>query len=196
MAQPGIARLVWDQEVVGSNPTAPTGEVDEGNRGQMWYIAVGAAVIALGCATSTQPEYTAERLTLEQLQTTPGFAWFSAEFHSYQPDTALLDDIRAAYRPGYHRFYVYVKPTCSCVGTQKLFPHFMRILAEAGVRAEDCEIYAMHGTGDKHPHEHWLHIQRLPSFFIAAEGNIVGSILGELPPDKSLEQVLVEALRR
>ena len=148
------------------------------------------------CTQSTQPEYTAERLTLEQLRTTPGFAWFDAEFQAYQPDTALVAQIRAAYVPGQHRFYVYVKPTCSCVGTQKLFPHFLRVLAEAAVRAEDCEIYAMHGTGDKHPHQGWLHIERLPSFYIAYGGEIRGSILGELPPDKTLEQVILEALRR
>ncbi|GBD06977.1 hypothetical protein HRbin21_00786 [bacterium HR21] len=157
--------------------------------------AVACAFLLGACVQSTQPEYTAERLTLEQLRTTPGFAWFDAEFRAYQPDTALVAQIRSAYVPGQHHFYVYVKPTCSCVGTQKLFPHFLRILAEAGVREEDCEIYAMHGTGDKHPHQNRFRIERLPSFYITSGADIRGSILGELPPDKTLEQIIVEALR-
>ncbi len=160
-----------------------------------WCLCV-LALGLLACTQSTQPEYTAERLTLEQLRTTPGFAWFDAEFRAYQPDTALLAQIQAAYVPGEHRFYIYVKPSCSCVGTQKLFPRFLRVLSDAGVRAEDYEIYAMHGTGDKHPHQSWLHIERLPSFFITDNGQLRASIVGELPPEKSIEQVVLEALRR
>lgn len=161
----------------------------------MWIAVVACAVLLGACAQSTQPESTAERLTLEQLRTTPGFAWFEAEFQAYRPDTALVAQIRSAYVPGEHHFYLYVKPTCSCVGTQKLFPHFLRVLSEVGVRTEDYEIYAMHGAEDRHPHQSWLHVERLPSFFITRGGEIRGSISGELPPDKTLEQLLLEALR-
>lgn len=160
-----------------------------------WGVAV-CALVLLSCTQNTEPEYTAEQLTLEQLRTTPGFAWFDAEFQAYQPDTALLAQIRALYRPGQHHFYVYVKPTCSCVGTQKLFPHFLRIMVEAGVQSSDWEIYAMHGVGDKHPHQSWLHVKVLPSFFITWGTHVRGSIEGQLPPEKSLEQVVLEALRQ
>ncbi len=161
----------------------------------MWWVIVGAAGL-IGCAQSTQPESTAERLTLQQLQTTPGFAWFSAEFQAYQPDTLLVAEIRQLYRPGFHRFYIYVKPTCSCVGTQKLFPHFVRVLVECGVEAGDYEIYAMHDVGDRHPYGHRWRLQRLPSFFVTAADSLVGSLVGDLPPDKTIEGFLLEALRR
>ncbi|MCS6965479.1 MAG: hypothetical protein NZ473_01740 [Candidatus Kapabacteria bacterium] len=160
----------------------------------MWPGIVIAALVLLSCTQSTQPEYTAERLTLEQLRTTPGFAWFDTEYQAYSPDTALVAQIRAAYVPGLHRFYVYVKPTCSCVGTQKLFPRFLRVLTDGGIRLNDCEIYAMRGAGDRHPHQNWLQIRQLPSFFIVRDVEVCGSILGELPPGKTIEQVVLEAL--
>jgi hypothetical protein len=42
---------------------------------------------------------------------------------------------------------------------------------------------------------HWLHVQQLPSFFIARQQQLLGSIAGELPADKSIEQVVLEILR-
>ncbi|MCS7176833.1 MAG: hypothetical protein NZ960_04305 [Candidatus Kapabacteria bacterium] len=162
----------------------------------MRYVVAVGALALLACTQSTQPEGVAERLTLQALRSTPGFAWFEAEFQAYQPDSALVQQIRAAYVPGQHRFYAYVEPTCSCVGTQKLFPRFLRILHAAGVPEGECEIYAMHTAADRHPHQHWLHIQTLPSFFITRGQEILGSIAGGLPPGKTLEQVILEALRR
>ncbi len=195
VAQPGIARLVWDQEVVGSNPTAPTLKFPSRWSGTMWWLLSALTALLVGCSQSTEPEYTAERITLNTLRTTPGFAWFDAEMQSYQPDSAVVALIRQAYRPGEHHFYVYVKPTCSCYGTQKLFPRFCRVLLDAGVAESDLEIYSMHGSTDKHPHMHWLHVQQLPSFFIARQQQLLGSIAGELPADKSIEQVVLEILR-
>jgi hypothetical protein len=161
----------------------------------MWWLLSALATLLVGCSQSTEPEYTAERITLNTLRTTPGFAWFDAEMQSYQPDSAVVALIRQAYRPGEHHFYVYVKPTCSCYGTQKLFPRFCRVLLDAGVTESDLEIYSMHGSTDKHPHMHWLHVQQLPSFFIARQQQLLGSIAGELPANKSIEQVVLEILR-
>ncbi len=161
----------------------------------MWWVPIALATLVVGCTQSTQPEYTAERISLSTLRTTPGFAWFEAEVQSYQPDSAVVALIRQAYRPGEHRFYVYVKPTCSCYGTQKLFPRFCRVLLDAGVAESDWEIYSMHASTDKHPHMHWLRVQQLPSFFIAAQGQLLGTIAGELPAGKSIEQVVLEILR-
>lgn len=151
------------------------------------------AIVAMSCSDSTSPEYNAERMTIQTLSSKLGFEWFPAEMAAFQPDTAGIRAIKDAYDADTHKFYLYVNPSCSCKGTQKLFPHTIRILQDAGVKESDIEIYSMRSTSDKHPYMDKMPVQKLPTIFVLKDDTVVRAFSEELDGQK-LEKVILEGI--
>lgn len=157
------------------------------------FIAL-CAIITMACSDATSPEYNAERITAHTLSSKLGFEWFPEEVSSFQPDTAAVRAIKDAYSADNHKFYLYVNPSCSCKGTQKLFPHTIRILQDAGVKESDIEIYSMRSTSDKHPYMDKMPVQKLPTVFVVKNDVVVRSFSEELVGQK-LESMILEGVR-
>lgn len=139
------------------------------------------------------------RLTqLSDLEVQPGFAWYKDNKAKYNPDPTIVQQIKDAKFNG--KVYVFVKPTCSCIGTQQQFPSLMKVLEESNIGPEKCEIYFMSGENDKHPYEGKMHIKDLPSFFVENNG-VYFSIIDTLNSKNSsnnsvsIEEVLLEAIK-
>lgn len=151
------------------------------------------AILAVSCSESTAPEYKAEKLSMTQLNSTLGYEWFKAEVAVYTPDTSKVRRINEAYEPSTTSFYLYVNPSCSCKGTQKLFPHTVRILQDAGVTEPRMEIYSMRSASDEHPYMNLMQVHRLPTIFIVKNGVVVGSY-SEQADGQGVEDILLSAL--
>lgn len=151
------------------------------------------AVLTISCSESTAPEYKAEKMSMSQLNSTLGYEWFKAEVATYTPDAAKVQSIDEAYDPETTSFYLYVNPSCSCKGTQKLFPHTVRILQDAGVTESHMEIYSMRSTSDEHPYMDLLQVHRLPTIFIVKNGVVVGSY-SEQANSQEVEDLILSAL--
>lgn len=151
------------------------------------------AVLTMSCSESTSPEYTAEKITVTTLSSKLGYEWFPAEVASFQPDTAAVRAIKEAYNADTHKFYLYVNPSCSCKGTQKLFPHTVRILQEAGVQEANIEIYSMRSTSDKHPHMSKMSVHKLPTVFLVHNG-VISQSFSEEPDGRKLESLILEGM--
>ncbi len=126
-------------------------------------------VSVAGCNKTTEATYEGEQLSLTQLRSTPGFAWFDGEVATYTPDAAIVSKISAEYQAKKQRIYIYVNPSCSCTGTKKRFPWIMRILQDAGVKEQDIIIVSMHNASDKQPFSGRFSVRGLPSFFITKD---------------------------
>jgi hypothetical protein len=151
------------------------------------------AVFAVSCSESTAPEYKAEKMSITQLNETLGYEWFKAEVAVYTPDAGKVQRIDEAYDPETTSFYLFVNPSCSCKGTQKLFPHTVRILQDAGVTESHMEIYSMRSTSDEHPYMDLLQVHRLPTIFVVKNGVVVGSY-SEQASGQEVEDILLSAL--
>ncbi len=151
------------------------------------------AMLFSACSESTAPDDNADKISVQGLSSTLGYEWFPAEMAAYKPDTAKVRQIQEAFNPATDVVYLYVNPSCGCKGTQKLFPHTMRILNDATILEPRVEIYSMRSATDKHPYMDRLSVKRLPTIFVVRNGVVVSSF-SEQPDDKEIEDMLLDAL--
>ena len=164
------------------------------------YLLLFVTISALsfsGCENNAiTPE--AKLTTLQDLVVQPGFAWFVEKKANYKSDPNVIQEIKNTEIKD--KIYLFVKPTCSCVGTQTTFPSFMRILEDAGVTSDKYELYFMSGDNDKHPYQSNIQLTALPSFFVK-KGDKYYSIIDTMNskfntnPTIKIEEVLLDALK-
>lgn len=127
-------------------------------------IALMVMVGLTACSTD-EPEYVAQRLSLDELNTAAGYVWFPTETSAYNPSAAVVADVAANFSSA-HKMFIFVRPSCSCKGTQKLFPQVMKTLIAANVPLDRVEVYSVRGTTDKHPYMDRIQLTATPAFYI------------------------------
>lgn len=157
-------------------------------------VLLAIAFIAVGCSTET-PEPEAQQLTMSELTSTPGYAWFPAEMATYSPDPKLVDSIEQTFTPN-HKICIFVKPSCSCRGTQRLFPRIMKALQDANVDMSRVEVWSMRSTSDKHKYMPQMNVMSLPTIFVLRDGEVRTQILDADFNDSNSDSLLVEALKK
>jgi hypothetical protein len=150
------------------------------------------AAVVIGCS-ETPTEYVAEEFTVSQISRQPGYAWFLQEKDSYQPDPQLITQIQAKLGT-LDSCYLFVNPSCSCNGTQKHFPHFVRCMELAGFNEGNITIISMRTASTKHAHMARFHVQQLPSFFLVLRGGASRVITPPDDPNARIEEFILQAL--
>ena len=130
-----------------------------------YILVLTLLALTIGCET-TSPSGEAQQLTLSELTSAPGYAWFPAEMNSYTPRAEMIDSVNQRFDNSSHKIYVFVKPSCSCRGTQKLFPQIIKTLEASNVDMNRVEIWSMRYPTDSHPHSGKVSISDLPSVFV------------------------------
>ena len=147
-----------------------------------------------GCDTTTvEPE--AQQLTLEDFNTVPGYLWFPVEIESYAPSPAMVDSVAARFDADIDKICVFLKPSCSCRGTQKLFPQVMKTLIESKIDMDLVEIWSMRSTTDKHPYMPELTVTDLPVIFILRDDVLSYQILDADYNLTNADTLIANALR-
>lgn len=137
---------------------------------------VAIFVVLIGCTTTTEPVNEAQQLTYTELTKTPGFTWFVAEFDGYTPGSNNVDRVRTAMTAApAKRVCIFVRPTCSCRGTQRMFPQIMKTLVSAGVTTDRIEVWSMKNTTDAQPYASMFTVSQLPAFFVIENGIVRAS---------------------
>jgi len=142
--------------------------------------------------------YTIER---NQLENEPGFDWFRTNYEKYEVKQFSIDEIRSSFTSN-EKFVIFVKPTCSCKGTQIDFPSIIKSLELAGIPQENYEIWATAKEDYKHPYTSKLTLNDLPACYLLVDGVPVYSILDtfNLRPNidstYQVEDIIAEALRK
>lgn len=157
------------------------------------------SLVTISCTTSSDVP-PARLLQLESLGTQAGFSWFDVEVQQYQPNPADIQQLTSALAADPSlRFYIFVNPSCSCVGTQKLFPQLYRTLRDAGVPAAKIFAYDMRKYSAAHPHQQLLPVRQLPTIYVTKISNNQETVLGEileLPPQNvTLAQKLLDIVQ-
>lgn len=161
------------------------------------FLALTSVFVVLSACTTTEPtEPVAEQLTMQQLTMSPGYSWFMAEMDSYAPKQVVLDDISANMTANVNRrVCIFVKPSCSCRGTQRLFPQIVKALVAAKVDMNRVEIWSMRSSIDKHPYQSYITIGELPSIYVI-ENNAVRSMVSDKQyADTNAAELIATALR-
>lgn len=118
------------------------------------------------CSTTSPENPDAQQLTVAELNTSIGYSWFQAEAGKYPADPVKVQKIADAFKANHQKMYVFVRPTCSCTGTQYTFPHTLQVLKLAGVPDSMITVYSMQSSATKHPMMSQFSIGGLPSFYI------------------------------
>ncbi|MFM8771102.1 MAG: hypothetical protein ACKOE4_03620 [Candidatus Kapaibacterium sp.] len=159
-------------------------------------LTIGLVTLS-GCSTTAEPEATAQQLTLEELTRTPGFTWFVAEMNRFTPNAGLLPGIDSAFsKSPSKKVCIFVKPTCSCRGTQRLFPQVVKTLMEAKVPTSSIEIWSMRTEADRHQYEGMLKISALPAIYVIQDGAVRDSVRDFDFDDSNADTLIARAVRR
>jgi hypothetical protein len=116
----------------------------------------------------------------------PTYFWYQQKFDEYKPDTTYTLQAKQIYSSSRDKFVIFVKPSCSCTGTQTEFPNFMKMLNSIGVNEQDIEVYRMSSHTDKHPLDKKLTLTDLPRFFLMRNGEVIYSISDSVIYSRSL----------
>lgn len=161
-------------------------------------------IFSLFACSDNSTNVTAEKMSLNQLAVTPGYTWFNYELVAYQPNIAVVDEVKNQFNSSEHSFLVFAKPSCSCPGKHKQTPEFFKTLNLASIPVEKCEIYSMSSISTNHPFKDQITIKELPTILILKNGVPVYSIsdtvnaMNEINPSTALnvEQALLEGLKK
>jgi len=161
------------------------------------FLALASMVVVLSACTTTEPtEPVAEQLSMQQLTMSPGYSWFMAEMDSYLPKQSVLDDISTSMTANVNRrVCIFVKPSCSCRGTQRLFPQVVKELTAAKVDMSRVEIWSMRGTTDKHPYQSIITIGELPAIYVLENNAIRSMVSDKQYADTNAAELIANAVR-
>lgn len=154
-------------------------------------------ILLVSCASNEPTEYVAKLTTIAELNNTAGFSWLEPEIASYSVDTNVINSIKTSWLSNPRQFTVFVNPSCSCEGTKKLFPHFIRVLRDAGIPESAMKIYSMRSSSDKLPDDvkaQGFTLEFLPTIYIRNNGTNVKVITAN-PVNTTIESEILQSLQ-
>ena len=158
------------------------------------YALLVLSLVIGSCETTTSPAGEAKRVTVDDIRANPGYAWFDIESNSYTTNVDTVALIKSAFKSDKHKIYIHVNPSCSCEGTQKLFPRFMRVMKDAAISDTSFRIYSMPNASTSHPETSQFTITKLPSIFITRNDSLIAT-LNNLSTTLTVEQQVLEAIQ-
>lgn len=158
-------------------------------------LLITLAFVVSSCET-TSVEGQAQQITLDELNSTPGYAWFPAEMTTYAPSQEMVDSVNTRFKTSTHKICIFVKPACSCRGTQKLFPQVMKTITESNIPMDNVEIWSMRSTSDLHPYMADLEVTDLPIVFILENDVLTSRILDADYNSTNADTLLANSLIR
>lgn len=162
------------------------------------FFIVGLFLVSSCENSSTTQE--AKKAKVDDMLILPGFAWFDEAKRNYVFDTLVVEQIKNYNNK--QKLFLFVKPSCSCDGTKRTFPHFIKVLEQAGLSQNDYELYFMSNEEDKHPYMNEIKIKDLPGFYYKKTDGSYYSIVDTLSDrlGKNLtfkiEDILLEAAKQ
>lgn len=162
----------------------------------MKHLIVAIVMIGMvlnGCST-TPTDLPAEQMTMVQLTTIPGYAWFPAEMSAYTPDSAYVDIVSKNFTDPTKKICIFVKPSCACTGTKRLFPQLIKTMVEANIDMSRVEIWSMRGPTDKHPYQGQITLTDLPAIYFFNGPNISATIKDSQYNNNNADSLLAVAI--
>lgn len=149
------------------------------------FILAIVVLTSYSCMNTT--EYQADELTITELSSQPGYAWFSQEVAKYTPSPSDVAAIKSSYASAPFSTYLYVNPSCTCTGTQKHFPHLYSTLKAAGIPDSTMIVLSMLNATTAQPYADKFPVRVLPTFyFVRSSGNDTRKLE---PPSDTLSRI-------
>lgn len=123
------------------------------------------ALISISCDSPSTAEFKTQEVSIEELNQTPGFIWFQANYRDYDSNPAVIEDIKKTIQKD-DVFYLFAMPTCDCKFTQYYFPHAVRVLTDAGIPTNQYKIIVLKDKDAQHPYSDFLKLKDLPEVFL------------------------------
>jgi hypothetical protein len=105
-------------------------------------------------------------MTVDQMLETPGYTWVNEVLVTYQPDTAIFNQIVDLIDTNRHKFVIFARASCSCPGEKKTFAQAIKILQDLNFPESKYEIYAMSARTNNNPYSNIVKLNQLPEVVI------------------------------
>lgn len=134
-----------------------------------------------------------------ELATSVGFDWFRSRYDEYTPNNVTIENIKNNIQPN-HKFIVFVKPTCSCQGTQLDFPNLIKTFDESNIPVGSYEIWATAKETYSHNYMDIITLNKLPACYLLVDGVPVYSVLDSFyirtdsGQDLGIEDIVAQSL--
>ncbi|MDX9790427.1 MAG: hypothetical protein WC313_08715 [Candidatus Kapaibacterium sp.] len=170
----------------------------------IYALIILAAMIFISACSENSTNITAEKVTVDQLATIPGYTWFNHEIDKYEPLPSVIQEIKETYNPSLHKFVVFMKPSCSCPGKHLQSPGFMKVLQESDIDLNLVEFFTMSNLTNNHPYSEMIILKELPTIIVLKATEPVYSVSDTLnsvnspnsTPNLTIENALLNALRK
>lgn len=163
----------------------------------LFLVGLLCSLSLASCSTSTEADPdTAQILQYDELNNSAGYAWFPAELNAFSPSSEMVASIRQNFRASEHHFVFFVKATCNCRGTTKLFPQIMKTLTQAGVPLSNIELYSMRASTDKHPYQAAISVQSLPTIVTLHSAAVSDLIFDQMYTGFNADTLIALALQK
>lgn len=123
------------------------------------------AITVAACET-TNPETAGQIIAIDDLGKNPGYAWYQSEISTYDPSAAMVDSVKDNFDAADQKICIFVRPSCGCRGTQRLFPRVMKTLLDANIDLSKVEVWSMRNPGDNTPYKSMLNLSSLPTIVV------------------------------
>ncbi len=132
---------------------------------RLFLVTLCAVMVTVSCDTTT-PDTNATQLSVSDLNQNPGYSWFQGEIGGYTPNSTMVAQVASNFDPNTEKVCIFVRPSCGCRGTQKLFPRIMKTLMDANVDMNKVEIWSMREPTDKSPYSGTVPLTSLPTIVV------------------------------
>lgn len=161
---------------------------------------IAICFLLISCEETTTPTGTVIKMTKADMKKAIGYEWFDSFWNLYNPDTAVVAQIRQAFDPGTQSFYLFVESSCTCKETDRSPADMIKALDMAGVAETYYTFYSMPGVGTTHPLSDKITLKSLPSAYMFRAGVPVYSIIDtfsyyENRKYKSIELIILDAVK-
>ncbi len=170
------------------------------------YIKVSLVILIsffLGCKEKViEPD--AMPMTVDKLLETPGYTWVNEVLATYQPDTAIFNQIKELIDTNRHKFVIFARASCSCPGEKKTFAETIKILRDLNFPVSKYEIYAMSARTNNNPYSNIVNLNQIPEIVVFKDevpiyymsDTLDQTIKFEKTYPITAEQLILEALKK
>ncbi len=159
-------------------------------------FALCVVALTLVACNTTTPEQSGQKMSISDLEKNPGYSWYQTEVATYTPNTAMVDSVRSNFDATEQKICIFVKPSCGCRGTQRLFPRVMKTLLDANIDMSKVEVWSMRSPSDNTPYKTTLALTSLPTIVVMRNGvedaRIIDADFNEVNADTLIAQAVTE----
>jgi hypothetical protein len=108
----------------------------------------------------------------------------------------MVQQVATSFDTTSQKVCIFVRPSCGCRGTQKLFPRTVKTLLSANIDLSRIEIWSMRQPTDATPYSSKLSLTALPTIVVMKGGAESARFTDHEYTEQNADSLIAEAIRK